>query len=136
MINVLHNRNNRYRSSLLCFIIICVLVAFTAYERPELEKLSNEGSDNVSSITAPGNDFCDIVSDETADYSVIKSIVSKRSAAGRAAGSGKTVTCAAAGGLLILIGTAVLFLLYCYKHLTTSHHFIIAYIHNLDGMKP
>lgn len=136
MFNVLHIRNNRYSSSLLCFIIVCILVVCTANERPEFKKLSYADSNNASSITSPGNEFYDIVSDEITSYSVIKSIVSKKPTAGKTTGFREQLTYAVIGDLFILTGICVLFLLYFYRELTTSHHFIITYIHNLDGMKP
>ena len=136
MFTVLHNRNNHYNSSLLCFIIVCILVVCTANARPELEKLSYAGSNNVSSIASPEHGFYEIISDGLIRYSVIKSIVSKKSAAGKTSVSKGKLTCAVTGASLILIGICVLFLLYFYRDLATSHHFIITYIHNLDGMKP
>ena len=136
MFNVHHIRTNRYSSSLLYFIIICILVVCTATERPEFKKLSYTDSNNASSITSSGNDFFDIVSDEITSYSVIKSIVSKKPIARKTLGSRGQLTCAAIGDLFILTGICVFFLLYFYRELTTSHLFIITYIHNLDGMKP
>ena len=57
MFNVPHIRNNRYSSSLLCFIIVCILVVCTANERAEFEKLSFAASNNIGSITSPENAF-------------------------------------------------------------------------------
>ena len=136
MFNVLHIRNNRYSSSLLCFIIVCILVVCTANERPEFEKFSYASSNNVSSIASPANEFYDIVYDEITSYSVIKGSVSKKPTTGKSIGSREQLTYAVIGDLFIVTGTCVLFLLYFYRELTTSHHFIITYIHNLDGMKP
>ena len=136
MFNVHHSRMNRYSSSLLCFIIICILVVCSVSERPEFEKLSYTDSNNAGTIASLGNDFYDIVSDETTDYSVIKSLVSKKPVAGKSFGSGRQLTCVATGNLFILAGICVFFLLYFCRVLTTSHLFIITYIHNLDGMKP
>ena len=136
MYNVQHIRNRRYSSSLLCFIIVCILVVCTANEKSEFEKLSYSVSNNPSSITSPGNELYDIVSDEITSYSVIKSIVSKKPVAGKNIGSREQLTYAVIGDLFILAGICVFFLLYFYRELTTSHHYIISYIHNLDGMKP
>lgn len=136
MFNVHHIRHNRYSSSLLCFIIVCILVVCTANEKSEFEKLSYSVSNNLSSITLPGNELYDIVSDEITSYSVIKSIVSKKPVTGKTIGSRQQLTYAVIGGLFILVGICVFFLLYFFRELTTSHHFIITYIHNLDGMKP
>ena len=136
MFNVHHIRHNRYSSSLLCFIIVCILVVCTSNEKLEFENLSYLSSNTPSSITSPGNELYDIVSDEITSYSVIKSIVSKKSVAGKTIGSREQLTYAVIGDLFILAGMCVFFLLYFYRELTTSHHFIITYIHNLDGMKP
>lgn len=136
MYNVQHIRNRRYSSSLLCFIIVCILVVCAVNERPEFEKLSYSDSNTSSSISSPGNEFYEIVSDEITNYSVIKSIVSKKPVAGKNIGPREQLTYAAIGGLFILVGICVFFLLYFFRELATSHHFIITYIHNLDGMKP
>lgn len=136
MFNMHHIRHNHYSSSLLCFIIVCILVVCTSNEKPEFEKLSYSGSNTSSSITSSGNEFYDLVSDEITNYSVIKSIVSKKPVAGKTIGSREQLTYAVIGGLFILVGICVFFLLFFFRELTTSHHFIITYIHNLDGMKP
>lgn len=121
---------------MLCFIIVCILVVCTSNEKPEFEKLSYSGSNTSSSITSPGNEFYDLVSDEITNYSVIKSIVSKKPVAGKNIGSREQLTYAVIGDLFILVGICVFFLIFFFRELTTSHHFIITYIHNLDGMKP
>lgn len=136
MFNVQHIRNRRYSSSLLCFIIVCILVVCAVNERPEFEKLSYSDSNNASSIKSPENEFYVIVSDETTGYQVIKSIVSKKPVAGKNIGPREQLTYAVIDGLFILVGICVFFLLHFFRELTTSHHFIITYIHNLDGMKP
>ena len=136
MYNVQHIRNRRYSSSLLCFIIVCILVVCAVNERPEFEKLSYSDSNSASSIKSPENEFYVIVSDETTSYQVIKSIVSKKPVAGKTIGPREQLTYAVIGGLFILVGICVFFLLYFFRELTTSHHFIITYIHNLDGLKP
>ena len=136
MFNMHHIRHNRYSSSLLCFIIVCILVVCTSNEKPEFEKLSYSDSNTSSSISSSGNEFYEIVSDEITNYSVIKSIVSKKPVAGKSIGYRGQITCISIGDLFILAGICVFFLLYFYRELTTSHHFIITYIHNLDGMKP
>ena len=136
MFNMHHIRHNRYSSSLLCFIIVCILVVCAVNERPEFEKLLYSDSNTSSSISLPGNEFYEIVSDEITNYSVIKSIVSKKPVAGKTIGPREQLTYAVIGGLFILVGICVFFLLYFFRELTTSHHFIITYIHNLDGMKP
>ena len=136
MFNMQHIRNSRYSSSFLCFIIACILIVCTVNERPEFEKLLYADSDNVSSITASENEFYDIASDEVTGYSVIKSIASTKPTAGKTIGSRQQLTYAVIGELFILAGICVFFLQYFYRELTTSHQFIITYIHNLDGMKP
>ena len=136
MFNVQHIRNRRYSSSLLCFIIVCILVVCAVNERPEFEKLSYSDSNNASSIRSPENEFYDIVSDEITGCQVIKSIVSKKLVAGKTIGPRERLPYAVIGGLFILVGICVFFLLYFFRELTTSHHFIITYIHDLDGMKP
>jgi len=120
---------------LLCFIFVCILVVCAAIERPEFEKLSYSDANNAGSITAPENEYCDIVSDEITSYSVIKSIISKKPTAGKTIGSREPMVYAVIGNLFILAGICVFFLLYFHRELTTSHRFIISYIHNLDGMK-
>ena len=136
MFDVLHTRNSSYSSSLLCFIIVCILVVCAVNERPELDKLSYASSNNDSAIASPGNEFYDFVFVEIKNYSEIKSIVSKRPAVGKTIGSRGNLTYAVIGDLFILINACTHLLLYFYRELTTSHHFIITYIHNLDGMKP
>ena len=136
MYNVQHIRNRRYSSSLLCFIIVCILVVCAVNERPEFEKLLYSDSNNASSIKSPENEFYVIVSDETTSYQVIKCIVSKKPVAEKNIGPREQLTYAVIGGLFILVGICVFSLLYFFRELTTSHHFIITYIHNLDGMKP
>ena len=136
MFNMHHIRHNRYSSSLLCFIIVCILVVCTANERPEFEKLLYTDSNNASSITSERNDFYEIVSDEITSYPVFKSIASEKPVAGKNIGSRGQLTFVAIGNLFILAGICVFFLLFFFRELTTSHHFIITYIHDLDGMKP
>lgn len=136
MFDVKHIRNSRYNSSLLCFIIVCILFVCTANDRPEFEKLSYTDSNNASTITSPENEHYDIVSDEITSYSVTKSIVSKRPTAGKTIVSREQMVYAIIGNLFILAGICLFFLLYFHRELTTSHRFIISYIHNLDGMKP
>ena len=136
MFHLLQDRNNRYCSSLLYFIVVCILVVCTADERAELKKLTYAGPNPVGAIVLPGNGLYDLVPNEITGYSAIKRIVLRKPAAGKAIGSGEVLSDAVTGGLFIFVGTCVLFLLYFNRHLTTSHHFIIAYIHNLDGMKP
>ena len=136
MYNVQHIRNRRYSSSLLCFIIVCILVVCAVNERPEFEKLSYSDSNTSSSISSPGNEFYEIVSDEITNYPVFKSIASEKPVAGKNIGSRGQLTFVAIGNLFILAGICVFFLLFFFRELTTSHHFIITYIHNLDGMKP
>ena len=136
MFHVHQIKNSRYSSSLLCFLIVCILVVCTANERPEFEKLSYADSGNAGSITSSENELYDIVSDEVTGYSVIKSIVSKNPTAGKTIGSGEQLTYAVTGNLCMLAGLCAFFLQYFYRELTISHHFIITYIHNLDGMKP
>ena len=135
MFKILHYRNNRYSSSLLFFIVLCILVVCTANEKPELEKLSYAGSNNSSSITSSWNELYDIVFDDVTSYSVIKSIVSKKTTAGKTIGSMEHLTCVMIGSLFILVGICIYFLKHFYRKNTSSHHFIITYIHNLDGMK-
>ena len=136
MYNVQHIRNRRYSSSLLCFIIVCILAVCAVNERPGFEKLSYSDSNTSSSISLPENEYYDIVSDEITSYQVIKSIVSKKPVAGKTIGPRERLPYAVIGGLFILGGICVFFLLYFFRELITSHHFIITYIHNLDGMKP
>lgn len=136
MYNVQHIRNSRYSSSILYFIIVCILAVCTANERPEFEKLSYTDSNNASSITSERNHFYEIVSDEITRYPVFKSIAPEKPVAGKNIGSRGQLTFVAIGNLFILAGICVFFLLYFYRELTTSHLFIITYIHDLDGMKP
>ena len=136
MFNMHHIRHNRYSSSLLCFIIVCILAVCTFNEKLEFEKFSYSGSNTSSSITSPGSEFFDLVSDEITNSSVIKSIASKKQVAEKTIGPREQLTCAVIGGLFILVGICVFFLLFFFRELTSSHHFIITYIHNLDGMKP
>ena len=126
--------NHRYSSSLLCFIIVCILIVCISNERAEFEKLSYAYSNNVSSMTSSGNAFYDVLTDRITIYSFIKSVASKRPAAGKPDGSRERMICAVIGNPFILTGICVLFLLHFYRKFTTSHHFIITYIHNLDGM--
>lgn len=136
MFNVQHIRNRRYSGSLLYFIIACILTVCSVNARPELEKLSYASLNNFSSIASAGNEFYDIVSDEITSHSVIKSIVSKKPVARKTVGYRGQLTCIVIGNLFMITGACALFLLYFYRELTTSLHFIITYIHNLDGMKP
>ena len=136
MFIVQHTRNSHYSSSLLCFIIVCILVVCAVNERPEFKKLSYSDSNNAGSIKSPENEYYDIVSDEITSYQVIKSIVLKKPVARKNVGLRERLPYAVIGGLFILASICVFFLLYFFRELATSHHFIITYIHNLDGMKP
>ena len=136
MFREMQNRMKRSGISLLCFIIVCFLLGCTVNECPEFTQLSAGGSKNVSSLVSPENEFNELVSGEITGQSVIKSVVSKNPAAGRETLSGEPLLCAVIGDLFLFTGTCVRFPLYFYKDLATSHHFIITYIHNLDGRKP
>ena len=112
MFDVLHTRNSSYSSSLLCFIIVCILAVCTANESREVENLSYTDLYNASLITSSGNEFYEIVSDEITNYSVIRSIVSKKPVAGKSIGYRGQITCISIGNLFILAGIGVFFLLY------------------------
>ena len=135
MFNVLRDRFDRYSRSFLCFAVICILIACTGFERPEIEKLSYTVLNSVSTITAPEGEINDVVSDEITGYSVLKTAVSRNQESERIGGFGVNPAYALINGLFILAGTCVLFLLHFGRTLITSHHFIITYIHALDGMK-
>ena len=136
MFTVQHTGNSHYSSSLLCLIIVCILAVCAVNGRPGFEKPSYSVSNTSSYISSPENEYYDIVSDEITSYQVIKSIVLKKPVARKNVGLRERLPYAVIGGLFILASICVFFLLYFFRELATSHHFIITYIHNLDGMKP
>ncbi len=136
MYQYLCDRNKHYYRSVLFFLVICILVACTAYEKPDLEKLPYSGANGVNAITSLGNGVYDIVACESTDFSIIKNVIPRNSEKGRFTGFRTATSCTVIIYLFILISTCVLFLVCSERNLVTSHHFIITYIHNLDGMKP
>ena len=137
MYHLLYDRKSHFSRFFLCFLFIITLVVCTAYDKSEIEKLDYTGGLNSeSTISSTDSEFYEIISNEITGYSVIKNIASKNSATGRHAGFRASFDYEIVNELFLLIGTCVLFILYFYRNLATSHHFIITYIHNLDGMKP
>ena len=137
MYHLLYDRKSHFSRFFLCFLFIITLVVCTAYNKSEVEKLDYTGGLNSeSTISSTDSDFFEIISNEITGYSVIKNIASKNSATGRYSGFRVSFDYKIVDELFFLIGTCVLFILYFYRNLATSHHFIITYIHNLDGMKP
>ena len=128
--------NEPHNRLFLCFLIICMLVAGTAYETLDSEKLSYAGMNALNTISSPGNETFDIVVREHSGFSVIKNAASRNSSAGRPGGFKTAQAWVVINGPAVLSGTGVLFLLYLCRNLAACHHFIIIYIHNLDGMKP
>ena len=137
MYHLLYDRKSHFSRFFLCFLFIITLVVCTAYDKSEIEKLDYTGGLNSeSTISSTDSEFYEIISNEITGYSVIKNIASKNSATGRYSGFRASFDYEIVDELFLLIGTCVLFILYFYRNLATSHHFIITYIHNLDGMKP
>ena len=136
MFRSLHDRSSYYKRNLLCLFFIAVLVLCTASEKPELKLFSFQGFGSSNSIASPEDVFCDILANESAGYSVVKCISYGKSAIGKPAGTGMTPAYALINSLFVLIGTFVLYRIYFYRLVFTSHSLIIAYIHDLDGMKP
>ena len=64
--------NEHHNRLFLCFLIICMLVAGTAYETLDSEKLSYAGMNALNTISSPGNETFDIVVREHSGFSVIK----------------------------------------------------------------
>ena len=136
MFSVWFSRNNSYSRFFLGFISICILAVCIANVSPEFEKFSYTDSNNASIIiTSLGNELCDIVSDGRTDFSEIKSIVSKKLTTEKGSRLVQLIY-AVVSDLLISFGACVLFILHFNRYLATNRHFIITYIHNLDGMKP
>ncbi len=136
MFRLSHDKNGQYRKFFLCFIFSIVLIVCTVYEKPELDKISYAGFGNSSSITSPETDTYDIFTNEYTGYAVVKGITSRNSVAGRFTGSKTTPVYAVINSLFVLIGTFVLYHIYFLRSVSTSHRWIVAYIHDLDGMKP
>ena len=136
MLNLSLDRSIRYSRSFLYIIVICILVVLTVNERPEFEKLSYIGSNHVSSVASPENGFYDTVLNKTTKFSITTGSDSRSLSAIRRFGSGLSPVCALAGEFFIPSASNGLFLLSLYRDLIASHHLIITYIHNLDGMKP
>ena len=136
MYHLLYDRKSHFSRFFLCFLFIITLVVCTAYNKSEVENLDYTGGLNSeSTISSTDSDFFEIISNEITGYSVIKNIASKNSATGRYSGFRASFDYKIVDELFLL-GTCVFFILYFYRNLATSHHFIITYIHNLDGMKP
>ena len=137
MCHLLYDRKSHFSRFFLCFLFIITLVVCTAYDKSEIEKFDYTGGINSeSTISSTDSEFYEIISNEITGYSVIKNIALKNSATGRHAGFRAPLNYAVINELFLLIGTCVLFILYFFRNSATSHHFIITYIHNLDGMKP
>ena len=135
MFRLFHDRNGHYRTSFLCFVFIFVLVVCTAYEKPELDKIACAGFGSSSSITSPEHDFCDVFTNEFTGSSVVKCISPRNTVTRRFAGSKAASVYAVISSLFVLKGTFVLYHIHFYRPVLTSHRLIIAYIHDLDGMK-
>ncbi len=135
MLNLSLDRSVRYSRSFLYLIVICILVVCTVNERPEFEKLAYIGSDNLSSVATPGNGSYDTVLNKTTKLSITTSSDSKSFSAVRRFGSRVSPACALTGEFFIPTASNGLFLFSLYRDLASSHRFIIAYIHDLDGMK-
>lgn len=136
MLNILHNRNNRYGRSFLCFVAVCILAVCIVNERPQFDYYSSADSDNVGTLSSSGSGYCEVVSDEITGGSVIRGIISKKPGPGRAVGSGALLTYAMVSSLFVISVAGVFFFRHFFRDLASSHLFIITYIHNLDGMKP
>ena len=136
MFKLFHEKNGHYRRSFLCCIFAFVLIICTAYEKPEPDRISYSGFGDSGSITSPGTNTCDIFTNEFTSYSVVKCITSRNSEIGRFAGSRTASAYAIINSLFVLTGTFVLSHIYFYRSASTSHRRIVAYIHDLDGMKP
>ena len=134
MFRLFRDKNGHYRRFFLCFII--VLIVCTVYEKPEFDRITYAGFGNSSSIASPENNTYDIFTNVFTGYSVVKCITSRNSATGRFTGSRTTPVYAVINSLFVLIGTFVLYHIYFYRPVSTSHKWIVAYIHDLDGMKP
>ena len=70
--------NEHHNRLFLCFLIICMLVAGTAYETLDSEKLSYAGMNALNTISSPGNETFDIVVREHSGFSVIKNAASRK----------------------------------------------------------
>lgn len=136
MLRYLCEKKSRHSSPLLFFLAVCILVVCTAYEKPDIEKLSYSGMNSVSTISSPEREICDIVAKEYTGCSVLKEAVSRKSLTGRFTGFRTSPACATVNDLFVLIGLFGIFLLAFCRDLVTSHSIIISFIHNLDGMKP
>ena len=136
MFRLFHDKNGHYRRFFLCFVFVIVLSVCTVYEKPELDRITYAGFGNSSSIASPENNTYDIFTNEFTGYSVVKCITSRNPASGRFTGSRTTPVYADINSLFVLIGTFVLYHIYFYRPAATSHRWIVAYIHDLDGMKP
>lgn len=135
MYKLFRGRNGHYRKSFLCFIFICIIVVCAAYDKTEIDKLSYAEMNNTSSISSLKNEYCDIFTNEFTCYSIVKSVSSRNLVTRRFDGSKVNPAYAVITGLLVLIGTFVLFAYISIRTVSTSHRYIISYIHNLDGMK-
>ena len=136
MLRYLCEKKSRHSSPLLFFLAVCILVVCTAYEKPDLEKLSLSGMNNASAISSPETEVSDIVAKEYSGCSAIKEAASRNSVTGRFAGFRTSPACVAANDLFVFIGLFGIFLPLFRRELVTSHSIIISFIHNLDGMKP
>ena len=136
MLRFLCDKSHRYGRAFLCLIVACILIVCTACEKPESERLSYAGMNNENTISSTDSEICDIIVSEYTGFSVLKDIASRNSVNGRLAGFRTMPACVVISSVHVTVGTCTFFLLYLLRDLVTSHHFIITYIHNLDGMKP
>ena len=128
--------NHRFVRSFLCLVAACILFVCASYERPEFEKPPLAEPDSIGFILSSGNGFYDVASNEFTGYSVIKSIALRNPASGRLIGFRALLSLAVLSTLFTPTHISLFFHPSFYGDPITSHSFIIAYIHNLDGMKP
>lgn len=136
MIKLFSDRSSHDRRSLLCFVFVCVLAICIAHENPEFDQLTFERTDCSSTFVFPENGFQDVFTNEISGYSVVRYISSRNTELGKPVKVKAVPLYAVVNGLIVLTGTFVLFQIYFYRSVVTSHQFIISYIHDLDGMKP
>ncbi len=136
MFALIRDGSRRYRRTFLCIFFIFALVVCTVSKKPNLDKPSCVGGGNACSIELSESDFYDIITNDFSGYSVVKCISTKNSVFGRYAGSKATVLCVVVISLFVLLGSLSHYHIDTYRPVRTSHGLIIAYIHNLDGMKP
>ncbi|MBO6214704.1 MAG: hypothetical protein J6N76_04115 [Lachnospiraceae bacterium] len=136
MFRLFYSRSGHYRRIFLCLFFVLVLTLSAACDSSEHDRAEYVGLGHSSSIETGENDLSDFITNEFSGYSLVKYISAKNPVTGKLSGSRTASSYTVISLLLMLICAFALCNIYFSRPVLTSRHFIISYIHDLDGMKP